>query len=210
VDITTGDTIPGDNASLEDPQRLIRKYLSALELDYSDSLSAELSDKRIINRLYELDGLVTGVSQAREVVQEIAQARQEIIADKVRSLKVPASDSRQDGGNDFRYEVLRAIQERFGLYDPNNPNEVTDQFNPQSDLRVALIENLQFQLGRDTPSSATQNSPAPRTGISSTQPIVDKYTQGVNRAISSGEASVRELSNQNLSGSNTDKDKTKY
>jgi hypothetical protein len=79
------------------------------------------------------------------------------------------------------------------LYDPNNPNDVTDTFDPQGDLRVALTENLQFQMGSDTPSSGTPSLPPPRTGLSSTQPVGDTYGQGATRVISSGEAVVREL-----------------
>jgi hypothetical protein len=170
--------------------------MSALELDYSDELSAELSDRRILNRLYELQGLFSGVSRATELVAEIAQAREGMLADKMRGLKLPKSDSPDEPKSDFRYEVLRAIQERFGLYDPNNPTDVTDRFDPDSNLRVALGENLQFQMGSDTLSSRNQALPPPRTGLSSTQPIIDNYGQGAGRIISSGQAVVRELENR--------------
>jgi hypothetical protein len=170
--------------------------MSALELDYSDELSAELSDRRILNRLYELQGLFSGVSRATELVAEIAQAREGMLSDKMRSLKLPKSDSADQPKTDFSYEVLRAIQERFGLYDPNNPTDVTDRFDPDSNLRVAYGENLQFQMGSDTLSSQTQALPPPRTGLSSTQPIIDKYGQEAGRIISSGQAVVRELENR--------------
>lgn len=196
MDIAGGETTPRYIESLEDPLRLIRQFMSALELDYSDELSAELSDKRIFNRLNELQGLFNGINQATQVVTEIAQAREALLSDKMRSLKMPKSDTPDRPRTDFTYEVLRAIQERFGLYDPNNPNDVTDQFNPQGDLRIALTENLQFQLGSDTPSSGTPVLPPPRTGLSSTQPVPDDYGRGPNRVISSAEAIVREFGNR--------------
>ena len=183
--------------------------MSALELDYSDELAAELSDKRIFNRLNELQGLFNGISQATEVVVEIAQAREALLSDKVRSLKMPKSATPEQPRTDFTYEVLRAIQERFGLYDPNNPNDVTDQFDPQGDLRVALGENLQFQIGSDTPSSGTPTLPPPRMGLSSTQPVAEKYGQGANRILSSGEAVVRELTNRDEAKKEDETENTK-
>jgi hypothetical protein len=149
-----------------------------------------------LNRLYELQGLFDGINQATQVVAEIAQTREALLSDKMRSLKMPRSDSPERPRTDFSYEVLRAIQERFGLYDPNNPNDVTDQFDPQGDLRLALAENLQFQLGSDTPSSGTPVLPPPRMGLSSTQPVMDTYGQAPNRVVSSAEAIVREFGNR--------------
>jgi hypothetical protein len=169
-DIREGETIAGYVESLEEPQRLIRKFLSALELDYSDDLAAELSDKRIMNRLSELQGLMTGVSQATEVVSQIAQARENALADRDRSLRLPRNDSAESSTNAFATQLLRAIQERFGSFNPNDLTYLTT-----------------------TTSSGSLNPFAPRTGISSSQSAMDVGARMNIRTISSTDALIREF-----------------
>jgi hypothetical protein len=120
TDVSSGETIRGYRDDIEDPYRLVRQYLSALELDYSDSLSAELSDKRILNRLDELEGLVRGVIRAEEITSKIGEIREYLLSDRRRAATVPRiSTDGASGGEDLRAAILRAIQERFGAYDPS-------------------------------------------------------------------------------------------
>ncbi len=166
--------------------------MSALELDYSDPLSAELSDKRIINRLYELQGLISGIDQASRVVEEIGRAREELMTDKMRGFESSRSVGPPERKGDFIYEVLRAIQQRFGLYDPNNPTDMTDTFDPSGDLRLALTEALQIQLG-----SGENFTPAPSASkagpLASATPVLEDPSAQRARGLSSREAVVREI-----------------
>jgi hypothetical protein len=166
--------------------------MSALELDYSDPLSAELSDKRIINRLYELQGLINGIGRVTEIVEEIGRTREQLMADKMQSyepLRPPGAPERK---GDFTYEVLRAIQQRFGLFDPNNPTNMTDRFDPSGDLRLALTEVLQVQIG-----SGENFTPAPSGSkggpLASATPVFEDPSAQRGRGLSSQEAVVKEI-----------------
>ena len=192
TDIATGETIPGSKTSLDVTQNIIREFMSALELDYSDPLSAELSDKRIINRLYELQGLINGIGRVTEIVEEIGRNREELMAEKMRAyepLRPPGAPERK---GDFTYEVLRAIQQRFGLFDPNNPTDMTDRFDPSGDLRLALTEALQVQIG-----SGENFTPAPsgsKAGpLASATPVFEDPSAQRGRGLSSQEAVVKEI-----------------
>jgi hypothetical protein len=168
--------------------------MSALELDYSDELNAELSDKRILNRLYELQGLINGISNAAQIVEEIGTVREEVMQDKFRSYyassKAPSDPARQ---GDFIYEILRAVQERFGLYDPNNPTDTSDTFDPNRDIRLALGEALQVQLGSGEGFSPAPSSSALIGPARSATPVFEDPAQQAARGISSREAIVREV-----------------
>ena len=180
--------------------------MSALELDYSDDLSAELSDKRILNRLYELQGLLRGIDNAAQITEEIGRNREELMSDKLRSYyassKAPGAPSRQ---GDFLYEVMRAVQERFGLYDPNNPENISDRFDPDMDLRLALTEALQTQLGSGEGFSPAPSS-APLVGPArSATPVFEDPAQQQARGLSSREAVVREVGR--IIGTETEQEK---
>ncbi len=194
VDIATGVTIPGVSAGLDVTQNIIRQYMSALELDYSDDLNAELSNKRIINRLYELQGLINGIENATEIVNELGDALVNVMQDKFRSYyassKAPSGPGRE---GDFIYEVLRAIQERFGLYDPNNPTDTSDTFDPAMNPRLALTEALQVQIGSGEGFSPAPSSSALLGPARSATPVIEDPAQQAARAISSREAVVREI-----------------
>jgi hypothetical protein len=187
-------TIPGVTSGLDPVENVIRQFLSALELDYSDELNAELSDRRIINRLYELQGLLNGIDRATEIVEEIGNRREQLMNDKVRSYY--ASSSAPGAAplrGDFTYEILRAIQERFGLYDPNNPGDTSDTFDPNSDPRLAMTEALQVQMGSGEGFSPAPSSSALLGPARSATPVFEDPAQQTARGISSREAIVREV-----------------
>jgi hypothetical protein len=193
VDISVGETIPGISTNLDATQNLIRQYLSALELDFSDPLSADLSIKRIMNRLYELQGLLTGINRASEIVERVGEDLEGLLNDKLKSFFSSRSPGGDSNNGDFIYEILRAIQERLGLYDPNNPDDATDTFDPNNDLRTALGELLQTQMGSGE-SFSPQPSATPLVGPArSATPVFEDPSQQRARGLPSREAVVREV-----------------
>jgi hypothetical protein len=189
-DIAQGDTIARDVTSLEDPERLVRRYLSALELDYSDDLSAELSDKRIADRIGELSELPGGISQAIDTVRQLALAREEMLNDRIRGVTAPVTARTAATEEDFRDRVLRAIQERFGLNDANGSNV---QVALDNNLRGALNGLLQVQSSSQTRPNQIPSSSSSRNGLSSIQPTMDNTDKANNRIISSAEPLVRDF-----------------
>jgi hypothetical protein len=115
-DVSSGLTIAADSASLEDPLRTIRRYLSAIVLDYSDPLSAELSDKRLLNRLDELAGFATGVNLATDSVKALADQVRQMAEDRKRTtdfVRAPAASGSTIQETNNR-DILDMIAARFG------------------------------------------------------------------------------------------------
>ena len=162
MDVSSGETIRGVRDDLEDPYRLVRQYLSALELDYSDPLSAELSDKRVLTRLDELEGLVRGVVRAEEIIGKIGEVREYLLSDRRRAAFVPRiSTDSAGGGEDLRAQILNAIQERFGIYEPSPFADIGRYMPPLASL--APRPDSQQQDQKTESSSQLRTNQAYRT-----------------------------------------------
>ncbi len=75
ADIVAGNTVTHDDPTLDPVARYLQNHISAIDLNYNDSLNAELSDLRIANRLDELQGLDNAVDNSTATVKSVANTR---------------------------------------------------------------------------------------------------------------------------------------
>jgi hypothetical protein len=114
----------------------------------------------------------------------------------VRSFDVSKSDGQERATSAFSNELLKAIQGRFGAFDPTKATDLADLITPPSDQPSGTGGPSRSQFVGEPLSSNNLTPAQPRMGLSSAQPAFDRYDQGARRIISSGEAVVKERSSK--------------
>jgi hypothetical protein len=159
-DVSSGVAIPNVNPNLEEPYRTIQEFTSALDIDYSSDVDIELSDIRLAYRALEINGLFTGVKYKGENVVEKEEREIAIDEDRVRAGKLvlrPGS-SQSSEVDATRQQILQALAERFGQYDPAQPFPLGDFLGQDPVLTPPISSSSSSTATNQTPTTLTQNS----------------------------------------------------
>jgi hypothetical protein len=172
-DVSSGLTIPRSDPNLEEPYRTLQEFTSALDIDYSSDVDIELSDIRLAYRALEINGLFTGVKYKGENVIEKGERELAYDEDRVRAgkLALRAGSSQSSDGDRNQQDILRALAERFGPFDPDQGVPLEDLFSRDRPIITPSSSSSSTTATNQTPTTLTQNSsqrtmltPPPSTG----------------------------------------------